>query len=92
MPLPWACHGLPRYDAGMGIVSRITAVSVICTIDTPDGPQQAIVDVAELRVHCRPERVEDLLEDLVMLCQDVQDRRHPEDSGRPVLAVIRGHK
>ena len=73
-------------------MGRIARISVDYLTETPEGPQQTTVDLAAMLRHCRPERVEDLLEDLVMLCEDVHAGRQPEDSGRPVLAVIRGSK
>jgi hypothetical protein len=69
---------------------RILAISVACELDTPYGPQQAVIDLASMHRHCRPERVEDLLEDLTVLCEDVQAGRKPEDLGHPVLSVIQG--
>jgi hypothetical protein len=71
---------------------RILAISVDCELDTPDGPQQAVIDLTAMHTHCRPERVEDLLEDLTVLCEDVQAGRQPEDLGHPVLSVIQGSK
>jgi hypothetical protein len=38
-------------------------------------PRRTLISLAELRRHCRSERVEDLLDDLTMLCGDVQDAR-----------------
>ena len=40
--------------------------------------------------HCRPERIEELVDDLAVLREDVEARRHPQDTGHPVLSVIRG--
>ena len=48
------------------------------------------ITLEELQAHCRPERVEDLLDDLVVLCEDVHDRRRPEDKGHARLAAVRG--
>ena len=42
---------------------------------TPDGQRSAAIDLEALRRHCRRERVEDLLDDLQVLCEDVQAAR-----------------
>ncbi len=68
---------------------RILAITVCYETDTPRGPEQTMVDLEAMLRHCRPERVEDLLEDLTLLCEDVVARRQPEGPGRPVLALIR---
>jgi hypothetical protein len=39
---------------------------------SPDGKRSVAIDLETLRRHCRPERVEDLLDDLQILCEDVQ--------------------
>lgn len=74
----------------METARRILAV----TVAYEDGSlgDATLIDLAQIQAHCRPERVDDLLEDLTLLCEDVVARRNPEDSGRPVLALIRGHK
>jgi hypothetical protein len=43
---------------------------------SPDGKRSVAIDLETLRRHCRPERVEDLLDDLQILCEDVQDARN----------------
>ena len=71
---------------------RILAITVCYETDAPGRPEQTMVDLEAMLRHCRPERVEDLLEDLTLLCEDVVARRQPEGSGRPVLAPIRRPK
>lgn len=61
------------------MTGRIEDVVIGWTIDTPDGPRSATIDLATMRQHCRPERVEDLLDDLQLLCEDVQDARNAAD-------------
>jgi hypothetical protein len=68
---------------------QVIDVQVECLIETSDGPRRVTVNLESIRSHCRPERVEDLIEDLLMLCEDVQARRRPKDSGRPTLALDR---
>jgi hypothetical protein len=49
-------------------------VQVEYLTETPDSPQHVTVNLESMRTHCRPKRVEDLIGDLVILCQDVQAR------------------
>ena len=64
-------------------MGRIVALSVSYTAETDDGTEQATVDLATMVQHCRPERVEDLLDDLSVIFEDVQA------GARPNLAVVR---
>lgn len=41
----------------------------------PDDDMPVVVSLGEMRKHCRPERVDELVGDLVMLCSDVEKRR-----------------
>ena len=59
----------------MDYASRVTFISVGWT--TRSG-RVRVIDLEVMRRHCRRERVEDLLEDLALLCEDVQARRHPD--------------
>jgi hypothetical protein len=68
---------------------QIVDIQVEYLIETPDGPRHVTIDLESLRAHCRPERVEDLVEDLLMLCEDVQARRRTEDQGNPTLELDR---
>jgi hypothetical protein len=61
------------------VAGRIENVVVGWTVNTPDGPRSAAIDLEVLWRHCRRERVEDLLDDLVILCCDVQDAREAAD-------------
>lgn len=49
------------------------------------------IGLALLAKHCRPERVEELIEDLTLMCEEVEAGCRPEDAGR-VLSVIQGFK
>jgi hypothetical protein len=53
----------------------ITAVTIGWTVDNEEGRQESVMSLSELERHCRPERVGDLLDDLQVLCADVQDAR-----------------
>src|SRR5258708_28731993 len=68
--------------AGGALEGRVVAVVVGWAIDTPDGPRKSAMDLATMRRHCRAERVEDLLDDLTLLCQDVQDAREAQEDRR----------
>jgi hypothetical protein len=61
---------------------RITSVSVGCITDTEDGPAETTISLADIVRCCRHERVEDLLDDLAMLCEDVEAR------GRAVVRPV----
>ena len=69
------------------MTGRINQVVVSWTVDTPDGPRSRAIDLEVMRRHCRAERVDDLLDDLQVLCEDVQDGRDAGEAGR--LRVIR---
>jgi hypothetical protein len=66
-------------------LGRITAITVAYEDDGPDDP--VLITLADMHEHCRPERVADLIDDLVMLCGDVQAARQP---ARPVLRATQG--
>jgi hypothetical protein len=57
------------------VTGKIENVVIGWTAETPDGPRSAAIDLETLRRHCRKERVEDLLDDLQVLCEDVQEAR-----------------
>jgi hypothetical protein len=71
------------------MAGQVVGVQVEYLMETPDGPERMIVNLESMREHCRPERVEDLVEDLLMLCEDVQASRWPGSPGRTSLAVDR---
>jgi len=54
---------------------HIDRIEVGYTIDTDEGRQETTISLTELRRHCRRERVDDLIDDLVVLCEDVQGAR-----------------
>jgi len=57
------------------VTGRISEIAVTWTVETPAGPKHVLVDLTDLRKYCREERVDDLLDDLTVLCGDVQDAR-----------------
>jgi hypothetical protein len=58
------------------------------TVQFDDGSR---VTLQQMWRHCRPERVQDLIEDIELLCEDVLGRRKPEDK-RPRLRAVRGQQ
>ena len=85
-PLPprSALHGRARaYTVLMESSCRITFISVGWA--RPSG-RVKVIDLDAMRGHCRSERVEDLVEDLTLLCEDVEARRHPETAD-PYLSL-----
>jgi ABC-type nitrate/sulfonate/bicarbonate transport system substrate-binding protein len=54
---------------------KITRISVTITEDTDDGPKHMLYGLPAMRKHARPERLEELLEDLAKICEDVQQAR-----------------
>jgi hypothetical protein len=68
----------------MDAAPRVTFISVGWA--SPSG-RVKVIDLDAMRRHCRSERVEDLLEDLTLLCEDVEARRHPETAD-PWLSLV----
>jgi hypothetical protein len=68
-------------------VVRILAITVEYQSGVPGDVQPVLVGLPELRRHCRAERVDDLIDDLVMLVEDVEAARPPAGA---VLSVIHG--
>jgi hypothetical protein len=69
----------------------ITRVSVTITVDTDDGPRHLLYGLKAMRRHARPERIDDLLDDLAMICEDVQKARDAagEFDRRPAQSASR---
>jgi hypothetical protein len=61
----------------------ITRISVTITEDTPAGPRHLLYGLSDMRKFARAERVDDLLDDLEVICEDVQEARdRAGESGR----------
>lgn len=65
---------------------HIDRVEVGYTVETDNGPERKLVTLSNLQKHCRPERVDDLVDDLTVLIEDVEDARDAGAAGR--LRVI----
>jgi hypothetical protein len=79
------------------VEGTITRISVTVTVDTGDGPKHMLYGLEAMRKHARPERLEDLLDDLEVICEDVQeardaagdfDRQPGESAGRSHLRTV----
>jgi hypothetical protein len=70
------------------VTGKIENVVIGWTIETPDGQRSAAIDLETLRRHCRRERVEDLLDDLQMLCEDVQNARDQQSRRNSTMLRI----
>ena len=66
---------------------RILAITVAYQSGVPGELEPLLVGLPELRQHCRAERVDDLIDDLVMLVEDIEAARAPAGV---VLSIIRG--
>ena len=60
------------------MTGRIAHLSVGWAVDTSSGAQQTTVDLATMRRHCHTRWMEELLDDLVMICQEVQAGKETE--------------
>ncbi len=56
---------------------RITRIAVTYTVDTPDGPKITFHGLEHMVRHIRPERVNDLLDDLTVICEELIAVREP---------------
>jgi hypothetical protein len=65
-----------------GLMGQIIQVQVQYLAEAPDGAHLVTVDLAAMNRYCRPERVEDLVEDLGLICEDVFSSCAPMAAGR----------
>lgn len=52
-------------------VGRITRIAITYTVNTDKGPRHTFHGLPGMREHIRPERLEELLEDLTLICEDL---------------------
>jgi hypothetical protein len=69
------------------LFGRITRISVTYTINTDAGPRHTFHTLEAMRQHARPERVQELVEDLTLICEDLLARRPQPVTGLPQAAV-----
>jgi hypothetical protein len=62
---------------------RITRISVTYTVNTDAGPRHTFHCLEAMRQHARPERVDELVEDLTLICEDLLSRRPQPATGLP---------
>ncbi len=70
------------------ISGRITRISVTYTVNTAAGPRHTFHSLEAMRKHARPERVDELVEDLKLICEDLLARR-PQPPTRLPSNVVR---
>jgi hypothetical protein len=59
------------------MAGKITRVAVTYTVDTPDGPRPTFHGLPHMHRHIRPERVDELLDDLTIICEELISVRKP---------------
>jgi hypothetical protein len=67
---------------------RITRISVIYTVNSDAGTRHTFHSLEAMRHHARPERVDELVEDLTLICEDLLARR-PQPATRLPRNVVR---
>jgi hypothetical protein len=63
--------------AGGIMPGKITRIAVTYTVDTPGGPQHTFHCLLHMRQHIRPDRLQELLDDLTVVCEDLLASRQP---------------
>jgi hypothetical protein len=58
----------------------IVSIAVDIVTETPAGLKRATITLEDMQRCCRPERVDELLEDVELLCKDVLAEVSPEAS------------
>jgi hypothetical protein len=53
------------------LAGRITRIAVTYTVNTDKGPRHTFHGLSRMQEHIRPERLEELLQDLTMICEDL---------------------
>jgi hypothetical protein len=69
------------------VSGRVTRISVTYTVNTDAGPRHTFHSLQAMRKHARPERVEELVEDLTLICEDLLARRPQPTTGLPANVV-----
>jgi hypothetical protein len=65
------------------VSGRITRISVTYTVNTDAGPRHTFHTLEAMRQHARAERVDELVEDLTLICEDLLTRRPQPATGLP---------
>jgi hypothetical protein len=66
---------------------KISRISVTYTVNTSAGPRHTFHTLEAMRQHARPERVQELIDDLALICEDLLARRPQPATGLPAGAV-----
>jgi hypothetical protein len=65
------------------VSGRITRISITYTVNTSAGPRHTFHSLEAMRQHARPERVDELVDDLTLICEDLLTRRPQPVTGLP---------
>jgi hypothetical protein len=74
-------------DAPPAVSGRITRISVTYTVNTDAGPRHTFHGLEAMRQHARAERVDELVEDLTLICEDLLARRPQPATGLPAAVA-----
>jgi hypothetical protein len=69
------------------LFGKITRISVTYTVNTDAGPRHTFHSLEAMRKQARPERVDELVEELTLICEDLLARRPQPTTGLPWAAV-----
>ncbi len=54
---------------------KITRIAVTYTVDTSEGPRHTFHGLPHMREHIRPERLQEFLDDLTVICEELMASR-----------------
>jgi hypothetical protein len=66
---------------------KVTQISVTYTVNTDSGPWRTFHGLVAMRKHASPERVNELVDSLTMICEELLAARGPSVLGIPAFAV-----
>lgn len=72
-------------DAATGLLPRgkVTRIAVTYTVNTSDGPRHTFHGLIGMQRHVRPERLQELEDDLSVICEDLLANRPQPATGLP---------
>jgi hypothetical protein len=72
----------------VSLSGKITRISVTYTVNTEQGARHTFHTLQRMRRHTRRERLEELIDDLSMICEDLlATKPQPEITGLPTTVV-----
>ena len=66
---------------------KITRIAVTYTVNTSDGPRHTFHGLIGMQRHVRPERLQELEDDLSLICEDLLANRPQPATGLPTDVV-----